>query len=143
VEENMTLAFQLQQNHGGWNNNDGQTNNIGRFRISVTGGTELPARAVPESIKRILARDAEARTESDRDTLFSYWRTTVPEFHEWNRRIDGLWQAHPVGTTQLALQEVEDQRETYRLARGDFLSPEERVEPAVPSFLHPLDPAAG
>ena len=39
----MTLGFQLQQNHGGWNNNDKQTNNIS-FRIGVTDSEALPAR---------------------------------------------------------------------------------------------------
>ena len=48
VEEGMRIAFQLHQRHGGWNNNDGQTNNMGRFRISVTDAEQLPDRAVPE-----------------------------------------------------------------------------------------------
>ena len=35
--------------------------------------------------------------------MFSYWRTTVPEWQEENRRIEALWQSHPRGTTQLVL----------------------------------------
>jgi len=143
VEEGARLAFQLHQRHGGWNNNDGQTNNIGRFRISVTSDERLPNRAVPEKIKRILGVAPESRSQAERDTLFSYWRSTVPEFHERNERIDGLWAAHPAGSTQLVLQKVTDTRETHRLDRGDFLSPEESVAPGTPAFLHPMAPDAG
>ena len=70
--------------------------------------------------------------------LFRYWRTTVPELARANQRIDGLWQAHPSGATQLVLRERDTPRETHRLARGDFLSPKERVAPGVPAVLHPL-----
>lgn len=139
----MTLAFRLQQRHGGWNNNDGQTNNIGRFRLSVTGAEAVPTRAVPAEIKSIIAKAPEARSTHEQDALFSYWISTVPEFYEINARIDGLWKAHPVGTTQLVLQAADQPRETHRLARGDFLSPEEAVAPATPAFLHPMTPGAG
>ena len=30
------LTFKLTQNHGGWNSDDNQNNNLGRFRFSVT-----------------------------------------------------------------------------------------------------------
>ena len=30
------LTFHLQQNHGGWNSDDNQNNNLGRFRLSIT-----------------------------------------------------------------------------------------------------------
>lgn len=139
VSPGMRLAFRLQQQHGGWNNNDGQTNNLGRFRVSVTDAEALPHRAVPEKVKRILAKADSERSNQERHTLFSYWRTTVPDFHETNARIDGLWQAHPVGTTQLVLQQVAERRETHRLERGDFLSPAEVVTAATPAFLHPME----
>ncbi|HEX5471169.1 MAG TPA: DUF1553 domain-containing protein, partial [Lacipirellulaceae bacterium] len=70
--------------------------------------------------------------------LFSYWRATVPEWHEENRRIEALWQSHPQGTTQLALHERTVRRKTYRLDRGNFLAPKEEVQPGVPAFLNPL-----
>ncbi|HUG91860.1 MAG TPA: DUF1549 domain-containing protein, partial [Planctomycetaceae bacterium] len=31
------LTFKLAQNHGGWNSDDNQNNNLGRFRFSITG----------------------------------------------------------------------------------------------------------
>lgn len=143
VTPGLALGFQLQQNHGGWNNNDKQTNNIGRFRIGVTDSEALPARVIPEAIKAILETPREARSPAQQDALFSYWRASEPEFHVANSRIDGLWQAHPEGASQLVLQPRETPRVTHRLDRGDFLSPREAVEPATPAFLHPMAPDAG
>ena len=57
--------------------------------------------------------------------MFSYWRTTVPEWQEENRRIEALWQSHPQGATQLVLHEERKPRETHRLERGNFLAPAE------------------
>ena len=71
--------------------------------------------------------------------MFSYWRTTVPEWNEENRRIEALWQSHPQGATQLALEERESLRPTHRLERGNFLAPAEKVSPGVPAFLPPLE----
>ena len=82
-------------------------------------------------------RRANAPSKSAR--VFSYWRTTVPEWQEENRRIEALWQSHPQGATQLALVEREKLRKTHRLDRGNFLAPAEEVTPGVPAFLHPLE----
>ena len=136
LQPGMTLAFRPGQNHGGWNSDDNQTNNIGRFRVSVTDAEQLPAVALPPAVKRALAQNE--RGDADQDTLFDYWRTTVPELARVNQRIDGLWQAHPEGTTQLVLQERDTPRVTHRLNRGDFLQPVETVQPGVLAFLNPL-----
>ncbi|MBL7645602.1 MAG: PSD1 domain-containing protein [Candidatus Hydrogenedentes bacterium] len=136
VPAGATLAFRIGQLHGGWNSDDNQTNNIGRFRIAVTGDATLPAEALPLPVKAALADTN--RSEEEINTLFNHWRTTVPELAWTNQRIDGLWQGHPLGATQLVLAERDTPRETHRLERGDFLSPAETVQPAVPAFLHPL-----
>ncbi len=72
------------------------------------------------------------------DEVFSYWRTTVPDWQDENAQIEKLWQSHPRGTTQLVLLERDELRPTHRLNRGDFLNREEQVAPGVPDFLHPL-----
>ncbi|MBI3192787.1 MAG: DUF1553 domain-containing protein, partial [Pedosphaera parvula] len=138
VTPGMRLAFRLNQNHGGWNSDDNQTNNLGRFRIALTSAETLPAAAVPAAVWNALETAPSARNAGQRAALFEYWRTTVPDFREVNARIDGLWQGHPTGATQLVLQERTAPRQTHRLDRGDFLSPAEAVAPAVPSFLNPL-----
>jgi hypothetical protein len=132
------LTFKLAQNHGGWNSDDNQNNNLGRFRFAVTSAENAVADPLPSEVRSILHVPAEKRSPEQMERVFSYWRTTVPEWQEENRRIEALWQSHPRGTTQLALQERTDPRSTYRLERGNFLAPAEEVPPGVPDFLHPL-----
>jgi hypothetical protein len=132
------LTFKLAQNHGGWNSDDNQNNNLGRFRFAVTAAENAVADPVPTDVRTILDVPAAKRTPEQVAKVFSYWRTTVPEWQEENRRIEALWQSHPRGTTQLALEEREKSRSTHRLERGNFLAPEEKVSPGVPEFLHSL-----
>ncbi len=135
----VRLTFKLAQNHGGWNSDDNQNNNLGRFRFSVTSAENAVADPLPEDVHAILQVPTTKRTAEQTARMFSYWRTTVSEWHEENRRIEALWQIHPQGTTQLALQEREVPRKTHRLERGNFLAPAEEVSPGVPAFLHPLE----
>jgi hypothetical protein len=142
VLEGAQIAFQLHQQHGGHNSDDNQTNNIGRFRLSVTDATELPDAAHPVAIRQIIARDPEARTTDQQDKLFRYWRTTQPAFALANINTELAWKDHPQGTTQLVYREREEPRTTHRLDRGNFLAPAEVVEPGVPAFLNPAPEGA-
>ena len=74
--------------------------------------------------------------------MFSYWRTTVHEWADANRRIDDLWATHPEGSSQLVLHRRGTLRDTHILKRGSFLAPTEHVDPGVPAFLNPLPPGA-
>ena len=58
---------------------------------------------VPSSVREILAIPPEQRTAAQTAAVFSYWRTTVPEWKEANDWIESLWKQHPEGSTQLAL----------------------------------------
>lgn len=135
----MRLTFKVAQHHGGWNSDDNQNNNLGRFRFSVTGDEKAAADPIPAAVRAVLQIPAEKRTADETAKLFNYWRTTVAEWREDNRRIEALWQSHPQGTTQLALAERQEPRTTHRLERGNFLAPAEAVTPGVPAFLHPLE----
>lgn len=139
IAENEIIAIRLPQMHGGYNSDDNQNNNLGRFRISVTGEKDLPKTAIPVAVQAVLAKDPSERTAEDEDVLFDYWRTTVPKLGEVNGRIAGLERAYPSGTTQLVLEERDTPRETHRLERGDYLSLAEVVKPKTPEFLHPLE----
>jgi hypothetical protein len=141
--EGARLTFKLAQNHGGWNSDDNQNNNIGCFRLAVTSVENAVADTVPRDVRAILDIPAADRTPKQVEKVFSHWRTTVPEWQEENRRIDALWLSHPRGTTQLVLQERAEPRGTHRLDRGNFLAPVEEVSPGVPAFLHPLDQSEG
>ncbi|HEV3259566.1 MAG TPA: DUF1549 and DUF1553 domain-containing protein [Gemmataceae bacterium] len=132
------LTFHLTQNHGGWNSDDNQTLNLGRFRLSVTTQAGAEADPVPARVRRILAVPHDRRTPTQEGVVFSYWRTTVAEWKDANERIATLWAQHPEGSTQLVLKPRDKPRKTHMLKRGDFLKPGRRVTPGVPVFLHPL-----
>lgn len=133
-----TLVFLVKQNHGGWNSDDNQNNNLGRFRISVTGDDAPVADPLPAEVRAVLDKPAAERTVDDQRKVFSYWRTTVPEWAAENEKIAALWKEHPQGSTQLVLAERPARRETHILERGDFLKPAKLVTPGVPGFLNQL-----
>jgi hypothetical protein len=132
------LTFRLSQNHGGWNSDDNQNLNLGRFRLSITTQPGAEADPLPARVREVLSVPADKRTPSQEGTVFSYWRTTVAEWKDANDRIEALWQKHPEGSSQLVLQARNEPRPTHVLKRGDFLKPAKAVSPGVPGFLHPL-----
>jgi hypothetical protein len=132
------LTFKLTQDHGGWNSDDNQNQNVGRFRFSVTDEPNPVADPLPANVRAILSIPAEQRTPAQVDAVFGYWRTTMSEWKEANAKIEALWRQHPEGASQLVLQGQTKPRETHVLKRGDFLKPGAAVTPGVPEFLHPL-----
>ena len=137
------LTFYLKQDHGGWNSDDNQNCNLGRFRLSVTGAPGARADTVPPAVREILAIPADQRTETQMAAVFSHWRTTVADWNDANARIEALWKTHPEGSSQLALEQRDEPRTTSVLQRGDFLKPVKPVEPGVPAFLNPLPKSDG
>jgi hypothetical protein len=119
VPANAKITFRLVQNHGGWNSDDNQNNNLGRFRLSVTDAPNPTA-------------DPLYGTANE----FSVYRTTVPEWKDANAKIEALWKEHPAGTTQLVYTERTEERPTFVLKRGDFLKPGEKTTIGVPAFLN-------
>ncbi len=49
------LTFRLTQNHGGWNSDDNQNHNLGRFRISITTKPDAVADPLPRAVREVLA----------------------------------------------------------------------------------------
>ncbi len=113
----LTLHIYLRQDHGGWNSDDNQNHNLGRFQIAAAETTD--AEALPP-------------------LTFSRWRTTVPALAKFNVAIEAAWQNHPEPTSQLVLRQQERPRPTHMLTRGDFLKPGKIVAPGAPKFLNPL-----
>ncbi len=134
------LSFKLQQNHGGWNSDDHMNNNLGRFRLSVTTNAgPIAADPLPKKVRDILtAVPREKRTPAQVAAVFSYWRTTVPEWKEANDKIETLWKDYPTGASSFTLLAREEMRDTSILKRGDWLKPTKSVTAGVPEFLHPL-----
>jgi mono/diheme cytochrome c family protein len=137
-EGGTILNFYLKQNHGGWNSDDNQSNNIGRFRLAITTTPDAAADPLPANVREILNVPRERRTKAQVETVFGYWRSTQAEWASYNQQIAELWKGHPEGSSQLALNERGEVRETHMLKRGDFLKPDKMVGPGVPAFLHPL-----
>jgi hypothetical protein len=137
------LTFYLAQNHGGWNSDDNQNHNLGRFRLSITNRPDAAADPLPSAVREVLAVPRNRRSPAQESVVFSYWRTTVPAWKEPNDRIDALWARYPEGSTQLVLSERSNERATHVLQRGDFLKPAAPVDPAVPSFLNPMPAGSG
>ncbi|MDB6023576.1 MAG: Protein of unknown function (DUF1553)/Protein of unknown function (DUF1549)/Planctomycete, partial [Pedosphaera sp.] len=144
----VILTFRLKQNHGGWNSDDNQNHNLGRFRLSVTSVTNAVADPVPAGVREIFKIPREQRTPAQMATVFSYWRTTVPEFQDVNEQIEKLWSQWPEGTPTLNLIAREnhsagdEKRPAHLLTRGDWLKPAQEVNAGVPAFLHPLPPGS-
>ncbi|QDT44865.1 Planctomycete cytochrome C [Gimesia alba] len=136
--EGTKLKISLVQMHGGWNSDDNQTMNLGRFRISCSASENAKADPVPDPVRQILQISHTKRTPQQQDQVFSYWRTTVPEWQAENNEIEAIWKQHPQGTTQLVYQERPEPRSTHLLDRGDFLKKKQVVEPGVPDFLNTL-----
>lgn len=140
----MVLDFYLQQNHGGDNSDDNQNHNLGRFRLSVSAATNAAADPLPAGVREIFRIAREQRSPAQTAAVFSFWRTTVPEFKETNQKIEKLWQEWPEGAQTLTLQtrrEIgpgDEKRQTRMFKRGDWLQPGKSVSAGVPAFLHAL-----
>ena len=132
------------QSHGGWNSDDHMNNNLGRFRLSATRAAgDVKADPLPNKVRdTITSTPRSRRTAVQAATVFSYWRTTVPEWKEANARIEKLRDEWPEAATSLALLGGKE-RATSILKRGDWLSPTKPVSAGVPAFLHSLPAGAG
>jgi hypothetical protein len=143
IPSGSVLVIRLKQNHGGWNSDDNQNNNLGRMRLSITTTPDATADPLPAGVRAILSIPRDRRTPEQTQTVFSYWRTLVSEFKDANAKIDALWAQYPEGSAQLVMQNRTDARDTHLLTRGDFLKPAALVTPGVPDFLNPLPTGAG
>ena len=142
------LNFKLKQTHGGWNSDDNQNHNLGRFRLSVASSTNAVADPLPFNVRELIKIPHQKRTPAQIETIFSFWRTTVTNWSEENAKIEKLWQQWPEGVPSLVFAARqnngpgEEKRDTFILKRGDWLKPTKDVKAGVPSFLHPLPQGA-
>ncbi len=105
------------------------------MRFSVTSAARpVNADPVPKKVREIMAIPAERRTTAERAAVFSYYRTTLPEFAAANAKIDNLMKGWPDGATTLTLVARDDLRETHILKRGDSFKPDRAVTPECRRF---------
>jgi Protein of unknown function (DUF1549)/Protein of unknown function (DUF1553)/Planctomycete cytochrome C len=133
-----TLTFQVAQKFDESVDLRGVKPNIGRFRISVTTAANPKADPLPANLRRILAITPEKRSQEQQREVFGFYRTTVPEWAEANKKIDELMKGWPYGATTLTLVQRQWPRETRIFKRGDWKRPDEPVEPGTPAILHPF-----
>ena len=143
------LEFELHQEHGGWNSDDLQTHNLGRFRLSVSSATNAVADPLPAAVRQIVMKTpAEGRSPAQNGAVFSYWRTTQTNFAAVNTRIEALWKQWPEGAPALVFAARQGQgpgesrMATRLLRRGDWLKPDHEVTHGTPAFLHSLPAGA-
>jgi hypothetical protein len=114
---------------------------LGRFRLSVTTGPRpAEARGMPAEVEDLLLVPAARRTAAERERLLRYYLSVAPELAGEREAIKKLRAQAPAYPTTLVMAErpANNPRPTYRHHRGEFLQPQERVEPGVLAALHPL-----
>ncbi|MFT6865115.1 MAG: hypothetical protein ACJAVK_003688, partial [Akkermansiaceae bacterium] len=131
----LDLKTFLVQKHGGFNSDDNQNFNIGRFRLSFSSTKPNELDSLPPIILKALT--SKNRTAAQEDLLFSHWRALNPALNE-NDEIEKLWQAHPTPAVALVAKSVKPPRITRLFERGAQTKALHEVKPHVPAFLNPL-----
>jgi hypothetical protein len=131
------LSITLDQAYGG-------AHTIARFRISVreTVPNDPGARPVPPEIAEAAATERPQRSEAQSRALDAWFREREPSLAPARAALAELRRrAESTRGSTLVMREAAPPRESHIFQRGSFLSPGERVEPAVPALFPPL--AAG
>ena len=96
----------------------------------------------PPVIRKIVAKTADERDESDKVALANYFRSNGPalrpvreQLAEAHKEADALKKEIP---TTLVMQERAQPRETHVMVRGNFMNLGDKVTPGVPAVLPPL-----
>ena len=131
--DDSTLRFRLKQRYG-----RGRT--IGRVRLSALCGDPL-AIDVPEKVAEAARKPAKDRSPSEFATLESHYEKTNPKARALERQIRKLSKRleSTQPATTLVMVEMKEQRETFVMQRGNYLSPGDRVSAGTPMALHPMD----
>ncbi len=135
--EGTFLKFTLKFRHGGSDGHGRDNNFLGRFRLSLTSDPHAGQDKLPRRIRELVEKSH--RSEAEQGEVFSWWRTQVPDFAQWNERIQTAWKEYPEATNtvlNLAQREPDLHRQTFILDRGNWEKPTRAVEPGVPAFLH-------
>lgn len=110
---------------------------LGRFRFAASDATSSPqARDWPSHVADLLARPPSSWSAAEHQQVTDTFLLSQPQFREQADRIRKL-QQRPSAVTSLVMQERPDghPRPTYRHHRGEYLQPQERVSPGLPSVL--------
>ena len=131
------LTFILDQNY------EGETHNLGRFRLSFTSG-KLPAtlEGLPANVGDALAVAADKRTAEQAKQITDYFKTVDPELAKLNKVVsDHAAKApKPSGVKAQTVSQRAELRPANIHVRGDFLVKGDPVSPLTPAVFHDLAP---
>ena len=111
---------------------------LGRFRISATDDPRaLTARAIPFELEPILLIPEGERKPEQVDRLRAYYLSVAPELAKAREAIAKLESEIPEDPITLVMAErpPDNPRPTFVHNRGEYLQPNDRVQPAVLSML--------
>ena len=154
-----SLKFTFKYRHGGSDIHGRASLYLARFRLSVTESSAPSANMLSAAAERALATPESERTGEQRTAIFDSWRAhpsavvavgddtsrAAMQALEENRvALVALWNTYPIGNTVLNLAERDGPwvRDTFVLERGAWDHPGKKINPGVPSFLHPLPAGA-
>ena len=115
-----------------------------RIYATVLTPAQAAVVATAESVSEIAALPPDQRTAAQTDKIrqsFLDQYAPPPIHHAWRlvgdleRQRDVLWDSFP---TVMVMEEMEPRRDAFRLIRGAYNNPGERVTPGVPAVLPPL-----
>jgi len=114
---------------------------LGRFRLSVTTDPRaIEAREMPAEVEELFLVPPAKFTAEQRERLLRYYLSVAPELAGEREAIKRLRDQVPASPTTLVMAErpANNPRPTFRHHRGEFLQPQERVEPEVLSAVFPF-----
>lgn len=121
----------------------GRQHALGRFRVTLLSG-DARGLSLPPAIITALEMYPEKRVAATRQSLFDYYVGQDPTVQQLEREIAALNKRYNVEFRAVrTLAQSLRNRPTHRFNRGEFLQPQERVEPGTPAVLPTLPVATG
>lgn len=120
----------------------GSRHTIGRFRIALRTG-HAPGDGVPQAVRGILATAPDKRSDPQKAALLDFAMAEDSLGAKLVARLDRLEKnppKRPVMDVRVIAQRTGNPRTTHIMRRGDFLQPQDEVQPATLEVLHPLNP---
>lgn len=140
VRDGESLVLHVAQEHGGWNSDDLQSNNLGRFRVAVTDEATVTISPVAPQVLTALHTPQRKRSQEHETILFEAFRNTVPAWRKSNAALEALWAGYPEGHSTLTVAARPVPRVTRVFERGDFLKLGKEVQPGALPLLHAAGP---
>ena len=141
-----TVPFKIGQRHGGEPISGLSLQDLRIYRKPLTEG-EVAAIAKNSKLSAILAKQAEDRTEADKNEVFAWWLTTLDEpYKSATAKVAKLEKEQADikarGTVAHVMHEKAEEAMAYVLLRGEYDKRSDPVKADVPEMLPPLSEEA-